>query len=398
MIELKDLSLRISGKGVIQNLNFEAGLGEKILVKGSVGSGKTVFSKLLSGLIPVFYRFDVRGGIKIFGERDPQKFRSHIHLVMQIPEEQIIFEDVIDEIDNGLELLKKFKAKNLLDKKTSQLSDGEKQLVTLITAFASQKECIVFDEAFSHLHPERVERVLKFILNSERTIFFSDKRFEFGGSNLRILDFGCELLQDNFAFNVEEADSAFNAERGNEVLRAEDVTFSYGGPDVLKGVDLALNEGEIALITGDNGSGKTTLLKVLCGILKPIDGRISCKKSLAISLQHPNYSFSSKTVRDEVPKNLNLKAFKIEKILSRHPHTLSAGEAKLLSVLKTFSSELLLLDEPTVYQTYGFILKLIHFLRKERKSAVIASHDKRLENFVDSVYELKRGRLKEIRC
>jgi len=55
-------------------------------------------------------------------------------------------------------------------------------------------------------------------------------------------------------------------------LRAQGITMAFGGQQVLRGVDLDLTGGQIALLRGPNGSGKTTLLNILSGFLKPDAG------------------------------------------------------------------------------------------------------------------------------
>ncbi len=57
-------------------------------------------------------------------------------------------------------------------------------------------------------------------------------------------------------------------------IEAHNLTFSYGGADVLKDVDFALKSGEYLAVIGPNGGGKTTLVKLLLGLLKPAAGEI----------------------------------------------------------------------------------------------------------------------------
>jgi iron complex transport system ATP-binding protein len=59
------------------------------------------------------------------------------------------------------------------------------------------------------------------------------------------------------------------------LLRAADVSFTYGGANVLAGVSLAVRAGELTGVLGPNGSGKTTLLKLLAGTLAPSAGTVS---------------------------------------------------------------------------------------------------------------------------
>ncbi len=56
----------------------------------------------------------------------------------------------------------------------------------------------------------------------------------------------------------------------------------YGGRWILKGVDLSLEPGSIAVLEGPNGSGKTTLLRIIAGLVQPSRGQVTvaCKRCI----------------------------------------------------------------------------------------------------------------------
>ena len=59
------------------------------------------------------------------------------------------------------------------------------------------------------------------------------------------------------------------------LLEVKNVVAGYGnGPDILKGVDLTAQEGQVQCIIGPNGAGKSTLLKAICGMLRPRKGEV----------------------------------------------------------------------------------------------------------------------------
>ncbi len=59
------------------------------------------------------------------------------------------------------------------------------------------------------------------------------------------------------------------------MLKLTQVVAGYGGGDVLKGVDLAVEKGSLTCIVGPNGAGKSTVLKVISGLLTPRRGTVT---------------------------------------------------------------------------------------------------------------------------
>ncbi len=161
------------------------------------------------------------------------------------------------------------------------------------------------------------------------------------------------------------------------LLACEGVVAGYSAADeVLKGVDLTIERGEIVSIIGPNGAGKSTLLKVVAGILaphrgtvrlgdRPIQGRPPREISalgVAFVPQEQNI-FPTMSVRE----NLEIGGYvdpagarrKIDAIFERFPalgekrrhaaRTLSGGQRQILAMAMALMVEpaLLLLDEPS---------------------------------------------------
>ena len=112
------------------------------------------------------------------------------------------------------------------------------------------------------------------------------------------------------------------------------------------------------------------------------------KIDFGIALQNPNYSLTERTVLEEVGDEKILMEFNLVKLKNRHPHSLSYGQAKRVSIAKAFKHKIVFLDEPTAGQDIAFRNSLMNMLRRNRKTAVIATHDENLAEKCDRVIEL----------
>jgi phosphonate transport system ATP-binding protein len=76
---------------------------------------------------------------------------------------------------------------------------------------------------------------------------------------------------------LAQAEEAPAPAPGSALLEARDLWFSYDRRSpVIRGVDLAVRGGEIAMVLGRSGSGKTTLIKIIKGLLRPERGSVRC--------------------------------------------------------------------------------------------------------------------------
>ena len=196
------------------------------------------------------------------------------------------------------------------------------------------------------------------------------------------------------------------------MLKVENLTFRYGKhtPEVLRGVDLTLQAGEIGILLGKNGSGKTTLFKNLLGLVTPTGGSVSFdgKDLLAMSRREragyvayvpQHIHFGALTVYDSVlmgrVSGFGMKAGKadyeaVDRILEdmglqsyaeRNAEALSGGEKQKIAIARALAQEpkLLVFDEPTGNLDMAneeLIIREAKKVARERNIAILSSlHD-----------------------
>lgn len=200
---------------------------------------------------------------------------------------------------------------------------------------------------------------------------------------------------------------------------------------VLQGLDLEIHEGSLVVLLGRSGSGKSTLLNLISGIDLPDEGDVRFKgRSLNGLSEHERTLFRRRnigfvfqafnliptlTVEENVRMPLELNGIsdrsrRVQSLLgqvglqgraSSYPDKLSGGEQQRVAVARAVAHEpeILLADEPTGNldaDTASDVLELIRqMVTRERRTTIIATHDRDLLRLADRVITLQNGRLEE---
>ncbi len=198
--------------------------------------------------------------------------------------------------------------------------------------------------------------------------------------------------------------------------------------EVLKGINIEIEKGEICVLLGPSGSGKSTLLNIIGGIDEADVGYIAIngdkiedmneKQLTRYRRKHLGYVFQMYNL---IP-NLNIKEnvetgaylsdnpMDTDEILKglglyehRHklPNQLSGGQQQRTSIGRAIikNPDLLLCDEPTGaldYNTSKEILKLIESINKKYgNTIIIVTHNDAIKNMADRVITLKDGEIRK---
>ncbi|MHB8827927.1 MAG: ATP-binding cassette domain-containing protein [Syntrophales bacterium] len=212
------------------------------------------------------------------------------------------------------------------------------------------------------------------------------------------------------------------------MIHVENLFYRYeaAAPDCLRGISLAIAEGEHTALIGPNGCGKTTLIKHLNALLFPVSGKVSVdgmrttdaasvreiRRRVGMVFQNPDSQIVGMTVEEDVafgPGNLALPSAEIRRRVGRclemvgmtgfekrAPHTLSGGEKRLLSIAGVLAMDprYIVFDEPTAYLDQagkGRILSIIRMLNQQGMTIIHIAHDMRDVAEADRVVVMDRG-------
>ena len=229
------------------------------------------------------------------------------------------------------------------------------------SAYAAKKEVLRAAEYHAYMkqqqeikHQEEVIEKLR-SFNREKSIRRAESRVKML-DKIEVLDKPTEVRSD-MHLKLEPKYTS-----GNDVLRVEDLSKSFGALNLFEHLNFELKKGEHVAIIGDNGTGKTTILKIINELVAPDSGEVRLGSNVAIGYydQEHHVLHMDKTLFEEISDDYpTLTNTEIRNTLAAFLFTgedvfkqikaLSGGERGRVSLAKLMLSEanFLILDEPT---------------------------------------------------
>ena len=421
--------------------------GRCVVLCGGSGCGKSTLLRCINGLIPQFYEGELKGFCRLSGRDTAGMSIGEIGeltaSVFQDPRSQFFTVNSSNEVAFGLEnhglpqekirrrvdeAFRVFHLERLKDRNVYELSSGERQLISILSAWAMDTDIFLLDEPTANLDfaaTQQLKEILLALKNQGKTLLLSEHRLYYladiadefwimaGGEirekytaeaaktlspeqlralSLRTLDL------DKIAVPEKPQSAAAPA-----ALSVTDVRYTYGrrAGETIAGVSFTVPEHEIVGLVGANGCGKTTIGKLIAGLYKPTGGQISMfgktqrpkrlQSQVMFIMQEAEFQFFTNSVLHELQyghkvtpefeekTEMLLKSMGMWNCRDRHPFSLSGGQMQKLTLMTAYLSDkpVVVLDEPTAGQDAESLERcaaLIREMRKE-KTVLIITHD-----------------------
>ncbi len=316
IVTLSGVDVRLAGAAVLEGVALEIGEGEGLAVVGPSGSGKSTLLRLLRGDV---WPHPSSPGERLFHGEDgpstspigarerialvaPEQQDAYVRRDWDLPAEAVVRSGLDDAVYPAeaatparaarvREVARLLGVEELLGRPFLALSRGEGRRVLLARALVRAPTLLLLDEACDGLDAAAREGLLGLvsrILQGGTAVVLATHREEEIVPEIRRV---VSLAAGRVAGVREHrgagpsrprrpraerrpAGTRRPSRRGRELFALSGVSVKVEGREVLRGIDLALRDGERIAVLGPNGAGKSTLLRLLAGEEQPATGTI----------------------------------------------------------------------------------------------------------------------------
>lgn len=429
-LRVDGLSVSFDGLKALDGISFDVKAGEVLGIIGPNGAGKTTLLNVISGIYKpaggkvYIDNHDITGGspyaiskagiartfqnIRLFGDMTVEEnilvgHHKRLRLgllpaILSLP----VWRRMEAEARGHVREVLSFIGYGMPDKRYDSAKDlnyGDRRRVELARAIISNPKVLLLDEPAAGMTSEEIDELIKQIHELNKagyTILLIEHHMNVikeACQRVLVLDHGQEL-----AFGPPESvfvdPAVIDAYLGSEehrgvgfgrlkpvnrkpLLEIRDITASYGSVDVLKGIDLVADEGQVVCLVGSNAAGKTTVLSTIMGELTVKSGSIvfngqridgmDTSEIAGLGIAHvpegrrvfarlsvfENLELGAYTKGKRFRQNLQ-RVYELFPVLkersSQKAGTLSGGEQQMLAIARALmlDPKLILLDEPTM--------------------------------------------------
>ena len=428
----------------VQDVSFEMEFGSYTAIAGVNGSGKSTTARIIAGLLqPSAGTVEIADGLRT-------------GFVFQSPKDQLICGVIARDTAFGpqcqslpaseieLRTIESLKATGMLDyamHKSMFLSLGQTQKAALSGILAINPDILILDESVSMLDPKSREEIFTFldmlhkkkrtilhithdsdaISRAKDVIVMNGGKIIWKGSSSSFFAAKTGSVYRSVFGTPLEKHSCFQNKTQNRpaqeiLLKAENISFSYGTHKILKNVSFSLKRGTLTALTGASGSGKTTLLEILAGLKKQDSGTVRSADKPLLCQQNSDAALFEAFAADDVafgPRNSGIKGKELlecvktamnrvnlpfEEFASKQTNCLSGGQKRRLSVagIIAMKGDILLFDEPSAGLDGAAKYTVMHLLRslaESGKTVLFTTHHYDEAQFADTSITLEKAGL-----
>ncbi len=401
---------------------------ELVAVVGPNGAGKSTLARVLAGREPTA-GVVTRPGPPGLGEV------GGTAVIGQRPETQVLGMRVADDLSWGAidltddqidALLQRVGLAGLAHAETGSLSGGQLQRLAVAAALARDPRLLISDESTAMIdRAGRADIVALYrdaVTSGAEVVHITHDPAEIADAD-RIIDLHpvAGATDSGYSNSPAVLESSLRVLGAPVIVDRVRYAHDAGTPwhhDALHDVSLAIDPGEMVLITGENGAGKSTLARLIAGLDQPVSGQVvidgrpaeNGRRAALFGLQHARLGLLRHRVRDDIRHAADVPPQRADAVLAelgldpdifgdKRIDELSVGQQRrvMLAGLLACKPRVLVLDEPLAGLDAASRIAMMRALRRVQASGlttVIVSHDlDELASLADRCITLADGRI-----